>query len=149
VRHQLRKKRSTLKRQETAIIRHPHCLSALVFSNILTLTACDKQSDIPDPMTNIAMMEEGVPVADVPLPPIIGKSRSYRCTDGSTVYVDFFADNRSANLRIRKRGRAVTLENAGDKGPYVSDGYWLSGNTRQATIALSGRGPQLCKSSIN
>lgn len=97
--------------------------------------------------TNMTFMDDGVPVADVALPPpAVKKSRRYRCADGSAAYVDFFADRWSASLRTLRDAQPIQLKARGEDGPFVSEGYSVSANAAEAYITLPGKERLLCKS---
>src|SRR6476646_11046708 len=53
--------------------------------------------------------------APVALPPAIAASKIYRCADNQVVYVDWLADNKTANVRTDKGGSPtqVTATEAG------------------------------------
>ena len=53
--------------------------------------------------------------ANVQLPPAIVASKIYRCADNKIVYVDYLADNKTANVRTDKGGvpTQVTAAEAG------------------------------------
>jgi hypothetical protein len=55
--------------------------------------------DVNDPAANAA---SNGPVA---LPPAITASKIYRCADNKVVYVDWLADNKTANVRTALGGR--------------------------------------------
>ena len=96
----------------------------------------------PDDATNTAAN------ADVQLPPSIAASKIYRCADNKVVYVDWLADNKTANIRSDPSGTPtqVTAPEAGQPmtGP---NGYELSGSATEATakIAIPGHPSQSCK----
>ena len=86
--------------------------------------------------------------APVELPPAIAASKIYRCKDNTVVYVDWLADNKSANLRTEKNGAATQLkgEEAG-AAMTAEGGYSLTGSATAASISLTrpGTGNQSCK----
>jgi hypothetical protein len=93
-----------------------------------------------DPMGNQAN-------ADVVLPPAIAHSKIYRCKDNSVVYIDWLADNKSANLRTDRTGPATALAAPEAGQPMVAEGYSLTGTGEGSTVTLSrpGKGSQSCK----
>ena len=115
---------------------------------ILALTAaaaiagCDQ-----GPVTINTGLEGNVETNDVVLPPAIAASKIYRCKDNSIVYIDWLADNKSANIRTEKNGPAshVTAPEAGQ--PMVAEGYSLTGTAADGSVTLTrpGKGSQSCK----
>ena len=78
------------------------------------------------------------------LPPSLAASRTYRCKDNSLVYVDFYSDNVTADLKTKKDGE-VTKLTAPETGKALSGGgFTVSGNSDTATIAQPGKGSQSC-----
>ena len=81
----------------------------------------------------------------IKLPPAMLASKTYRCKDNSIVYVDFFNDNMTANLRTVKNGAptALTAPEAGK--PYEGGGYTVTGTATGKSITLAGpKGSQSC-----
>ncbi len=115
---------------------------------VLFLSACDSgsQQAAPPPPSNDAAMAEDAPVtnAAVVLPPSLAASRTYRCKDNSLVYVDFYSDNVTADLKTDKDG-AVTKLTAPEAGkPLTGGGFTVSGNETTTTITQPGKGSQSC-----
>jgi|SRR6185369_13060241 len=113
---------------------------------LAALSACGQSKPegfnetIGDPMEN--QLANAAPVA---LPPALKASKTYRCKDNSLVYVDFFADDVSANIRKEKEGAAVKLT-APEKGkPFTADGYIVEGSGDTVTVTVPGKGAQSCK----
>ena len=81
------------------------------------------------------------------LPPAIVASKIYRCKDNSLVYIDWLADNVSANFRPEKTATPVTLKAAEAGKAMTAEGYSLTGNATAPTITLErpGKGSQSCK----
>jgi hypothetical protein len=80
-----------------------------------------------------------------PLPPALSASRTYRCKDNSLFYVDFFADNLSADLRTDKTGPATKLTAPEAGKAFEGSGYTLTGSGSEVTLAAPGKGSQSCK----
>ncbi|MGI8610726.1 MAG: hypothetical protein ACR2KH_00385 [Sphingomicrobium sp.] len=93
-----------------------------------------------DPMGNQAN-------ADVVLPPAIAQSKIYRCKDNSVVYIDWLADNKSANLRTERSAPPTQLVAPEVGEPMVAEGYSLSGAGTDASVTLTRpeKGSQSCK----
>ena len=122
---------------------HPRFLTAAVLGSALLLTACGKPETItasdndPDAATLNA-------AKSVELPPMVTASRTYRCQDGSLVYVDFFSNN-TAVYKTEKTGAGTTLTAAEPGKPYAAEGYSISGDGPQIEIAAPGKPAQGCK----
>ena len=128
-----------------------HCAKMTRTSLAIALTAaaalagCNEDHNIvaggpADPVGNQAN-------ADVVLPPAIAHSKIYRCKDNSVVYIDWLADNKSANLRTEKNGPATHVAAPEAGQPMVADAYSLTGTGEGSTVTLTrpGKGSQSCK----
>ena len=120
---------------------------ALILGAAAALAGCDTedhtiQAGPPDPMAN-----EISNAAPVELPPAIAASKIYRCKDNSVVYIDWLADNKSANVRSDKNGPATHVMAPEAGQPMVAEGYSLSGSAAAASVTLArpGKGSQSCK----
>lgn len=120
-------------------------LSAAAFAALASLAACNSEPETvtggtadPDAQT----LKEAPPVE---LPPMLTASRTYRCKDNSLVYIDFFSDNVTANLRDKKDGAPVVLKAPEAGQPFASDGYMLTGNGTEVELARPGKGSESCK----
>ena len=93
-----------------------------------------------DPMGNQAN-------ADVVLPPAIKHSKIYRCKDNSVVYIDWLADDKSANLRTDRNAPPTQLVAPEAGKPMVAEGYSLTGTGDVSSVTLTrpGKGAQSCK----
>ena len=93
-----------------------------------------------DPMGNQA-------TAEVVLPPAIAHSKIYRCKDNSVVYIDWLADNKSANLRTERNAPPTQLVAPEAGQPMVAEGYSLTGTGTDPSVTLTrpGKGSQSCK----
>jgi hypothetical protein len=80
----------------------------------------------------------------VELPPSIQASRTYRCSDNSLAYVDFY-DNNTATYRGTESATPVMLS-AGEGGapPYTADGHSVSGNGENVRITAPGKNNLSC-----
>lgn len=120
-------------------------LSAAAFAALLSLAACNSEPETvtggtADP--DAATLKEAPPVE---LPPMLTASRTYRCKDNSLVYIDFFSDNVTANLRDTKDGAPVVLKAPEAGKPFAADGYTLTGSGSQVELARPGKGSETCK----
>ena len=121
---------------------HKRLLAAAALGSALFLTACQAETisgEAPDP--DAAALNAAKPVD---LPPMVMQSRTYRCKDASLVYVEFYSNN-TAIYRASKGGSGTTLTAAEPGKPYAADGYSVSGDGPQVTIAAPGKGSQACK----
>lgn len=114
--------------------------------SLAALGACGKaqpegfNETIGDPMET--QLANAAPVA---LPPALKASKTYRCKDNSLVYIDFFADEVSANVRTEKEGAPVKLT-APEKGKaFAAEGYSIEGSGDTVTVSMPGKNSQSCK----
>jgi hypothetical protein len=128
-----------------AAMRHTLILPLSILS-LAVLSACNQaqpegfNETIADPMEN--QLANAAPVA---LPPALKASKTYRCKDNSLIYVDFFADDLTANIRTEKEGAPVKLT-APEKGKaFAAEGYSIEGSGATITASLPGKGSQSCK----
>lgn len=72
----------------------------------------------------------------VKLPPALVATKSYRCKDNSLIYIDWFNDQMTANLKMKKEGTPIhlTAEVAGQ--PYSGSGYQLTGTAAGASVTF-------------
>jgi hypothetical protein len=124
-----------------------HALPALAGVLLFGLAACNSQpenivvgppDDMKDQLANAKPVE---------LPPSIEAAKSFRCKDNSVIYVDFYSDDKSAGIHVKK-GDAPTIVKAPAAGQtMVADGgYALDGGAKSASISLTlpGKGKQSC-----
>ncbi|HKR18250.1 hypothetical protein [Rhizorhapis sp.] len=113
---------------------------------LMTLTACGQsQPEVVDNKAPDAIGAQVAQAAPVELPPAVKDSRSYRCKDNSIIYVDFLADDKSANLRTDKAGTPTALKADAPGKPYKSDGFEVVGSGTSITATIPGKGTQDCK----
>ena len=113
------------------------------------LAGCNKQSH-----TIVAQNpgDAGAPVVakldPASLPPAIEATKSYRCNDGSVVYVDWLQDKLTANVRASKTGTPMQVKAAEAGKPMTAEGASLTGSVTSSsvTVALPGKGSQKCDS---
>lgn len=120
----------------------PLTLAALALAS---LSACGKSEpelvgELPDPMA--AQVANAAPVV---LPPAVKDSRSYRCKDNSLIFVDFLADNVTANLRMEKDGTPTKLVAPAAGEPFAAEGgYEVAGTGGSVTVTVPGKAAQSC-----
>lgn len=128
----------------------PLPLRSAAIAAVLFLSACGSkpQQSASAPPSNDAAMAEKAPVtnAAVVLPPSMADSRTYRCKDNSLVYVDFFSDNLTANLRTVKGGTLTKIAAPEAGKPMTGGGYTVAANAATTTITQPGKGSQACDS---
>lgn len=82
--------------------------------------------------------------APVELPPSIQASRTYRCSDNSLAYVDFY-DNNTATYRASESAAPVMLSTGeGGTPPYTADGHSVSANADNVRITAPGKNNLSC-----
>jgi hypothetical protein len=76
--------------------------------------------------------------ADVQLPPPIAASKIYRCSgDNSVVYVDWLADDKTANVRTEQNGSPTQVTTAEAGKPLTgANGLILTGTPSGASISV-------------
>ncbi len=85
--------------------------------------------------------------APVVMPPAIVASKTYRCTNNDVVYIDWLADNVSADLRVEEGATPIVLKAAKAGDALKAEGYSLIGLPTATTVTLTrpGKGEQACK----
>ena len=84
----------------------------------------------------------------VELPPAIASSKTYRCADNKLVYVDWLADNQTANVRTEENGSPTQVKAAEAGKPMTAPGgFEVSGTATDPSIriAIPGHASQSCK----
>lgn len=118
-------------------------LRALPLVALAALAACDNK-----PTTIVAGGGPADPTANqiaaappVKLPPALLATKSYRCKDNSLIYIDWFNDNETANLHLKKKdGTPVHLEAPAAGQPYVGQGYELTGKADSGSVTFKTPG---------
>jgi hypothetical protein len=119
-------------------------LTAASLAALVTLGACNNKPEqiVAGPAdTQAEQLKNAKPVAP---PPMIQASRTYRCTDNSLVYADFYTNN-TVSVRLQKTATPTVLTADGGKPPYKGAGYSLSANAAKVTFAGPGKKPQSCE----
>lgn len=120
-------------------------LALAPLSALFALAACNSE---PDTVVAGPADPDAQNVAEAPpvtLPPALTASRTYRCKDNSLVYIDFFADGTSADVRAEKTGAATRLAAPAKGEPFVAEGYKLTGEGATVTLEQPGKPSQSCK----
>jgi cytochrome c5 len=110
------------------------------------LAGCD-QSDRTNSTAESDQQANQPSAAPVEMPPAIVASKIYRCKDNSVVYIDWLADNQTANFRAQRGGTPTILKTATAGGALTAEGYSLIGLPTANTVTLTrpGAGEQACK----
>jgi hypothetical protein len=110
------------------------------------LAGCNKESHTitagPDTGDNAAEAN-----AQIQLPPPVAASKIYRCGDNQVIYVDWLADNKTANIRTEANGTPTQVIAAEPGKPLTGGGYSLTGSATAASVTLERpeHGSQTCK----
>ena len=107
-------------------------LAAAASAALFALSAC--QQGPPEVVNAYDPQREALKnAAPVQLPPAVIASHTYRCSDNSLYYVDFY-NNNTATIRTRQDGPTTTLTAAGGAPPYSGEGYTISANAAHTNI---------------
>jgi hypothetical protein len=107
-------------------------LAAAASAALFVLSAC--QQGAPEMVNAYDPQEEALKnAAPVQLPPAVTESRTYRCSDNSLYYVDFY-NNNTATLRTRQDGPTTMLTAEGGAPPYHGGAYTVSGSGTTTNI---------------
>ena len=120
-----------------------HRTKLVVVATLLTLSACQQETIVAGRKDDMA--EELAKAPKVVLPPSIKSTQSYRCKDGSLIYVDLFQGDKMANLRNTDTGPATKLEAPEAGQPMVAEGYTMTVSGNSLTVTQPGKGSQTCK----
>ena len=120
-----------------------HRTKFVVVATLLTLSACQQETIVAGRKDDMA--EELAKAPKVVLPPSIKSTKSYRCKDGSLIYVDLFQGDKMANLRNADTGPATKLEAPEAGQPMVAEGYSMTVSGNSLTVTQPGKGSQTCK----
>jgi hypothetical protein len=123
----------------------PRFAAAASFAAVILLAGCSSEPETVTAGTNDPDAKTIAEAAPVALPPMLTASRTYRCKDNSLVYIDFFSDSKTANLRTEKDGTPTVLTAAEPGKPFESDGYSLAGSGAEVTLTRPGKGTASCK----
>lgn len=121
-------------------------LPLLAAAPLFLLAACGQSE--PEVVGGPAdpMKDQLANAAPITLPPAVKDSRAYRCKDNSLLFVDFFADDVTANLRTEKNGTPTKLVAEAPGKPFVAEGgYEVDGNGASITATVPGKSAQNCK----
>ena len=107
-------------------------LAAAACAALIALSACQKSE--PEIVNSYDPQAQALQnAAPVELPPAITDNRTYRCSDNSLFYVEFY-NNNTAMIRTTRDGTPTQLSQTGGTGPYAGSGQSVSGNGTRVTI---------------
>lgn len=109
----------------------------------IALTACSNEPEVIgvnryDPQAEA--LKNAAPVAP---PPMVSASKTYRCSDNSLFYVDFYSDN-TATIRTEQTGSPTSLNSTSGAPPFTAAGYSVSGNGDNVRITAPGHNNVAC-----
>ena len=116
-----------------------HLLAAV--AAIAALAACGDETITVNQFDSQAKALENA--APVELPPAITASRTYRCSDNSLFYVDFY-NNGTANIRTSRDGMPTILTGTDGNPPFTADGFSVSANADNVRITAPGKNNIAC-----
>lgn len=106
--------------------------AAAASAALFTLSACGQNA--PEVVNDYDPQAEALAnAAPVQLPPAVTVSRTYRCSDNSLAYVDFY-NNNTAVFRRTQNGATTSLTQANGAGPFAGEGVSVSGSGTHVTI---------------
>jgi len=112
---------------------------------LLLLAACNSQPETVTAGAADPMAEKMAAAPNVTLPPALTASHTYRCKDNSLIYVDFFDDKVTADLKTKDDGPITRLTAAEAGEPFAANGYSVDGSGKTITYQAPGKGSQSCK----
>lgn len=108
-------------------------LTAVATAALATLSACNTQPEVITVNQYDPQAEALRNAPPVEPPPMIRASNTYRCSDNSLYFVDFYT-NHTANIRTRRGGDPTLLTATDQAPPFTGEGYTLSGDGNTVTI---------------
>lgn len=107
-------------------------LAAAASAALFILSACQQAG--PETVNTYDPQAQALQnAAPVQLPPGITDNRTYRCSDNSLFYVEFY-NNNTAMIRTTRDGTPTQLTQTGGAGPYAGGGQSVSANATNVTI---------------
>ena len=108
-------------------------LAAAASAALLTLSACG--SDQPERVNQYDPQAEALKnAAPVQLPPAVTASKTYRCSDNSLVYVDFYNNNTAVLFRGSRDAMPSQLTATDGAPPFTGGVNSVSGTGDNVTI---------------
>jgi hypothetical protein len=119
-------------------------LAAASAASLLALAACSDEPEMVGLNQYDPQAQALANAAPVQLPPSIIASRTYRCTDNSLIYVDFY-NNDTAQIRTSQDGMPTILTAADGNPPYTAEGFSVSANADNVRITAPGKNNISCR----
>lgn len=121
--------------------------SFLILPALGFVAACNDKPEVIDRTPVDPMADQLNNAAAVELPPMVKLSKTFRCKDGSLVFVDYMSDDKTAMLRTEKEGAATKLTAAEAGKPFTAEGgFSATGPGDVVDVSVPGKGAQSCKS---
>src|SRR5215210_5268983 len=118
--------------REGCLMHKTPLLAAAASAALFALSAC--QQSEPEVVNSYDPQREALQkAAPVQLPPAIIDNRTYRCSDNSLFYVEFY-NNGTAMIRTSRDGTPTQLTQTGGAGAYEGGGQSVSANATRATV---------------
>ena len=117
-------------------------LAAILASSLLV--GCNSQPEVVNagPVDPTAEAVRNAP--KVAMPPMVKASKVYRCADSSLLYVDFFSDDLSANIRTESAGTDTHLVAPETGKPFTGGGFTVDRTGDKVKITRPGKSAQAC-----
>ena len=112
----------------------------------LALSACGKPETITAGSPSDPDAAKVAAAPQVKLPPALLAAKTFRCKDNTLVYVDFFNDKMTANIKKEKTGTPTALTAPAAGEPYTGSGYTVKGEAGDKTVTITqpGKDAQAC-----
>lgn len=122
----------------------PALLAPIALS--LVLAACGQPTTITAGGPADPDAEKIKAAPPVKLPPAMLASQTYRCKDNTLVYVNWFNDGTTANIKTKKDGTPTALTAPAPGQPYAGEGFELTGtaDAKSITVKKPGGASQAC-----
>ncbi|NIJ07874.1 hypothetical protein FHS31_001484 [Sphingomonas vulcanisoli] len=116
-------------------------LAAAALSATVLLAACGEPTTITAGAPNDPTADQVAAAPKVKLPPAMLASKTYRCQPGNEVlYVNWFNDNTSANIKKKKEDTPVALTAPAKGEPFSGGGYVVKGSADSAKVTITPPG---------
>jgi hypothetical protein len=109
-------------------------LAAAASAALLALSGCNNQ---PEVVNTTVDRNPPPPLPPEQLPPTQTASKTYRCSDNSLFYVDFYNNNTATVRRGSRTATPVQATAQGGNPPYVGEGVSVSGTGD--TVNINGK----------
>lgn len=119
-----------------------------VVAGAIILAGCEGQEIGGDNLNATQQQEEtnqNVATANIPPPPMVTRSASYRCGDGDALYVDILTDENIVNVRDSRTDIPVRLTREAEGEAFEGEGRSLSGRGDEVNYSAPDRPNQTCR----